>query len=84
MEGELRTKLRSLLALQNEYIQLVEEESEEYAETLSYYIELLGELKQTVKRSSMKLARTLIQNEDFQHCLTSANGKVLSLHNRFY
>ena len=73
--SELKKKLEALLALQDEYIQLVEEENPDCVEPLSYYTELLVELKKTVRKNSMKFARTIVQNECFQQCLSTPNGK---------
>ena len=72
--SEIKKKLEALLALQDEYIQLVEEENPDCSEPLNYYAELLEELKTSVKKNSMKYARTIIQNEYFQHCLAAPNG----------
>lgn len=72
--SELKTNLSSLFALQNEYITLVEEENPECSETLKFYLELIDELKSSVKKNSIKYARSLVQNEHFQTCLESPNG----------
>ena len=73
--SDLKKKLEALLALQEEYIQLVEEENPECSETAAYYTELLEELKKSVRKNSMKYARTIIQNEYFQKCLMTHNGR---------
>ena len=78
--SEIKKKLEALLALQDEYIQLVEEENPDCSEPLSYYTELLEELKISVKKNSMKYARTIIQNEYFQHCLAAPNGTNIYLY----
>ena len=75
--SQLKKKLEALLALQDEYIQLVEEENPDCVEPLSYYTELLVELKKTVRKNSMKFARTIVQNECFQQCLSTPNGTVV-------
>ena len=73
--SDLKKKLEALLALQEEYIQLVEEENPDCSETAAYYTELLEELKKSVRKNSMKYARTIIQNEYFQQCLMTPNGR---------
>ena len=74
--GDLKEQLSALLALQDEYIKLVEEENPECSESLNYYNELIDELKKNVRKSSAKYARSILQNEDFHHCLASPNGKT--------
>ena len=74
--SEIKKKLEALIALQDEYIQLVEEENPDCLEPLSYYTEPLVELKKTVRKNSMKYARTIVQNECFQHCLSTPNGNM--------
>jgi len=74
--SDLKKKLEALLALQEEYIQLVEEENPDCSETAAYYTELLEELKKSVRKNSMKYARTIIQNEYFQQCLMTPNASL--------
>ena len=76
MSDDLKKKLEALLNLQDEYIQLVEEENPDCSDTAAYYTELLDELKKGVRKNSMKYAKTIIQNEHFQHCLATPNGKI--------
>ena len=71
---ELKQNLNSLLALQKEYIKLVEEESPDYSESLSYYTQLLEDLKKQVKIEPIEYAKTIAQNPDFQQCIQPPNG----------
>ena len=74
--SDLKEKLSALLALQDEYINLVEEENVECAESLIYYAELIEELKKNVRKNSAKYARSILQNENFHHCFSSPNGNL--------
>ena len=68
MNSELKKSLNSLVALQNIYIQLVEEENPDHAETLSNYV------KSHMKKTSIKFAKAMITNEDFIESLEIPNG----------
>ena len=74
MNSELRKSLNSLVALQNIYIQLVEEENPDHAETLSNYVSVIDSLKSQMKKSSIKFAKSMIINEDFLESLEIPNG----------
>ena len=71
MNSELKKSLNSLVALQNIYIQLVEEENPDHAETLSNYV------KSHMKKTSIKFAKAMITNEDFIESLEIPNLPTL-------
>ena len=79
MNSELRKSLNSLVALQNIYIQLVEEENPDHAETLSNYVSVIDSLKSQMKKSSIKFAKSMIINEDFLETLEIPNGIWFSI-----
>jgi hypothetical protein len=72
--SELKKNLASLLALQLEYVKLVEEESPDHVEAIGYYVELIEELKDAVRKNSIKYAKQMVFNKEFQQCLETPNG----------
>ena len=60
-----------------QYIRLVDEENSECSEALSYYNDLIEDLKSNVKKRSAKYSRALMQNEDFHQCLANPNGNFI-------
>ena len=74
MNSELKKSLNSYVALQNIYIQLVEEENPDHAETLSNYVSVVDSLKSQMKKTSIKFAKAMITNEDFIESLEIPNG----------
>lgn len=73
--SDLKKKLNALLALQNEYIKQVEDESPDHEESIKYYIELIDELKTQIKLQPIKFAKNIVLNKHFQSCLEAANGE---------
>ena len=83
MNSELKKSLNSLVALQNIYIQLVEEENPDHVETLSNYVSVIDSLKSQMKKSSIKFAKAMITNEDFIESLEIPNGIYITFWNGF-
>ena len=81
MNSELKKSLNSLVALQNIYIQLVEEENPDHVETLSNYVSVIDSLKSQMKKSSIKFAKAMITNEDFIESLEIPNGIYITFWN---
>ena len=74
-EKDVNRMTQALVALQQQYVDLVEDESADSDECATFYLELCKEIQEKVQLTQ-KYARLLLISEHFLEAFTTLHGKL--------